>query len=183
MKSYRKWKDDQERLAQERNHEAALRWRQTAFAAMGGRGRMGAAPEHKSPVENTPNVATPAMGAQAVRVGRTVYVTTQLPLDGHGAVVDPAEFRAQVDRAFANVTAGLGTAGVLPRDVVALTIYVVDLTPTRVGIVHDAAAAYLNGIAPVATVLGVSSLGVEKALVGVAATAVGGSGAVEESTR
>jgi len=171
VKSYRRWKEDQMRAADEKAREDALRWRQAAF---GGGERMAAAPEPKTFLPNPAGVARPDLGSQAVRVGRTVYVASQLALDSTGTLVG-ADLRAQAERAFANLATVLRAAGALPQDVVALTIYVVNYRPADIATIRDAGAAYFGPNPPIATLLGVQSLGRDKALVAVGATAVTGS--------
>ncbi len=181
VKTYRRWKEDEERAAEAKRREDALRWRQAAF---GGGERMAAMPEQKTLLASVTGVARPDLGSQAVRVGRTVYVASQLALDSGGALVGTGDLKVQAERAFANVAAVLRAAGGAPQDVVALTIYVVNYRPGQLATIRDAAAAYLGPNAPVATVLGVQSLARDGALVAVAATAVtGASGFARASPR
>jgi enamine deaminase RidA (YjgF/YER057c/UK114 family) len=170
VKSYRRWKEDQQRAAEEKSREAALRWRQAAF----GGGRMAAIPEQKTFVASPPGVARPDLGSQAVRVGRTVYVSSQLAVDSAGALVAPGDLGAQAGRAFANLAAVLRAAGAAPQDVVALTIYVVDYRAAQLAMIRDAGTGYFGANPPITTVLGVQSLSREGALIAVAATAVTG---------
>src|SRR5207247_9119640 len=57
-----------------RSREDALRWRE---AAVGGE-RPAMAPERKTVIADAAGVAHADLGSQAVRVGRTVYVASQL---------------------------------------------------------------------------------------------------------
>ena len=174
VKAYRRWKEDQQRTAEEKAREAALRWRQGAFGGgrMGMGGGGGAVPEPKTSIASAPGIARPDLGAEAVRVGRTVYVSSQLALDSSGALVAPGDLSAQASRAFANVAAVLKAAGAVPQDVVVLTVYVANYRPAQLAAIRDAGAAYFGANAPIATVLGVQSLAREGALIAVAATAV-----------
>jgi len=170
LKTYRRWKEDQEREAAAKAREDALRWREAAF----GGERMGGAvaPERKTFIPSPPGLARSDLGSVAVRVGRTVYVSSQLPLDSAGGVVASGDLRGQADRAFANLAAVLRAAGAWPQDVVTLTIYVVDYRPSELATIRDAGASYFGANPPVVTVLGVQALPREGALIAVAGTAV-----------
>jgi enamine deaminase RidA (YjgF/YER057c/UK114 family) len=171
MKAYRHWREEQDQAAEKKNREAALRWR-GGGERMGGMGMGVVQPEQRSFPRSPSGVAAPDLGSQAVRVGRALYVATQLSVDSTGGLVAPGDLHAQAVRAFANLGAVLRSAGVWPQDVVALTIYVVDYSPAQVGVIRDAGAAYFGMFPPVVTVLGVQSLSRDGALIGVGATAV-----------
>jgi len=169
MKSYRRWKDEQDRAAEAKRREDALRWREAAF----GGERPSTAPERKTVIGDAAGVAHADLGSQAVRVGRTVYVASQLALDSAGALV-AGDLRNQAERAFANLTTVLRSAGASPQDVVALTIYVVNYRPADFATIRDTGALYFGPNPPTVTLLGVQSLGRDGALVAVGATAVTG---------
>ena len=167
---YREWKETEQRAIAERQREEALRWQQPAAFGQ----RMMPAfttPEPKTSLAPSPGTPRPDLGAQAVRVGRALYVTSQLAVDSAGTLVG-ADLRAQAERAFANLTAVLRAAGASPADVVALTVYVVDYKPADVETLRAAGAAYFGPNPPIATLLGVQSVGRDGALVAVGATAV-----------
>ena len=173
QKAYQHWKDEQDRQAEERNREEALRWRQ---AAMGGRGQRGGAlgsviAEPKAYPRNAA-IPAPDLGSQAVRVGHTIYASPQFAVDSFGTIVADGDLESQARRAFANLAAVLRTAGAWPQDVVSLTVYVVDYRPRDLDIIRDAGAAFFGPNPPVATVVGVESLGRERALISVGATAI-----------
>lgn len=179
MKAYRRWKDDQDRAAEDRNRAEAMRWRESQYAGRGGGGeggRLPALPEPKSFVAAPAGMAHPDLGSTAVRIGRTVYVGSQLAVDSTGAVVGVGDLRTQAERAFANLSAVLRAASAWPQDVVSLTIYVVDYTPSELSEIRDAGAAFFGVNPPVTAVLGVQSLAREGALIAVSATAVTGGG-------
>jgi len=165
VKAYRKWREGRQQAIELKQREDAVRWQQAAFG-----GIMGAAPELKTPVATAPGVTAPTLGAQAVRVGRALYVSGQIATDSTGSLVG-ADLRNQAVQAFANLTAVLKAAGSIPRNVVALTIYVVNYHPTDEAAIREAGAAYFGTNAPVATIVGVQSLAREGALISVAATA------------
>lgn len=170
VRRYREWKDTEQRAIAERQREEALRWQQPSGFGM----RMApgfAAPEPKTSLAPSPGTPRPDLGAQAVRVGRALYVASQLAIDSAGQVVG-AGLREQAERAFANLTTVLRAAGASPADVVALTIYVVDYKTADIATLRDAGAAYFGSNPPIATLLGVQSVGRDGALVAVGATAV-----------
>jgi enamine deaminase RidA (YjgF/YER057c/UK114 family) len=174
MKAYRQWRKDQNRAAEEKAKEAAMRWRSMPF---GGLDRPAAEP--KTFVDDTGLPHTDA-GSQAVRVGRTVYTASQVAVDEAGNIVGGTDLHAQAAQAFANLTRVLGAANALPEDVVRLTIYVVGYRPADLDLIRQAGAAYLPPHhQPVVTVLGVESLSRQGLLVAVEATAVQGSSAAQ----
>ena len=105
-----------------------------------------------------------------MRVGRAVYVTGQLGVDSTGTLVG-SDLRAQAERAFANLRSVLQSAGASLRDVTTLTIYVVNYRPADLETIRTAGAAYFSANAPIATVVGVQSLGRDGALISISATA------------
>ncbi len=151
---------------------AGRRRRWWGSAAGRGRRGCGGAPEIKTPVAPAPGVSAPSLGSQAVRVGRALYVTGQLGSDSTGTLVG-ADLRSQAVQAFANLTAVLRASGSTPRNVVSLTILVVNYHPADEATIRDAGAAYFgaNVPAPIVTVVGVQSLAQEGALISVGATA------------
>ena len=170
VKAYRTWKDGEEQAAERKRREDALRWQEAAFTPFGGSRTM-AAPEPKTVVAGTHGVANPELGSQVVRSGRTLYVAGQLGVDSTGSLAG-SELRTQAERAFANLGTVLQAQGAAPRDVISLTIYVVNYRAADLATIREAGAAYLGSNAPIVTVLGVQSLGREGALVSVGATAV-----------
>ena len=65
--------------------------------------------------------------SQAVRVGDTVYLSGQIPLDPATQSLVTGDFEAQVRRVFANLEAIAGAAGASLHDAVRVTIYLTDL--------------------------------------------------------
>jgi enamine deaminase RidA (YjgF/YER057c/UK114 family) len=169
VKAYKKWREGEDEAAERKRRENQLRWDQAAF-----RGNMGGpratAPEIKTAIPIPTAVAAPALGSPAIRVGRALYVTGQLGVDSAGALVG-SDLRAQAERAFANLRAVLQAAGATLRDVNALTIYVVNYRPADLETIRTAGAAYFGANAPIATVVGVQSLGRDGALISIGATA------------
>lgn len=172
VKAYRRWRDGQQQAIERKQREDALRWQEAAMVGFGGRpaGAGGGSVEIKTPVAPAPGVAAPTLGAQAVRVGRALYVSAQLGTDSSGTLVG-SDLRSQAVQAFANVGAVLRAAGSNPRNVVSLTIFVVNHGPADEALIREVGAAYLSANAPVVTVVGVQSLAREGALISIGATA------------
>jgi len=170
VKAYKKWREGEDQATERKRRADQLRWDEAGFRGEFGGPRGSAAPEIKTALPSPSAVAAPALGSQAVRVGRTVYIAAQLGVDSTGALVG-ADLRAQAERAFANLAAVLQAAGASPRDVTALTIYVVNYRPADLETIRNAGAAFLGANAPIATVLGVQSLGHDGALISIGATA------------
>jgi enamine deaminase RidA (YjgF/YER057c/UK114 family) len=169
MKAYRDWRKQQDKAAEEQAKRQAARWQVMGFTGGGG-----PALEAKSFL-NTKALPQPAAGSQAVRVGRSVYVASQVAVDDAGNIVGAGDLHAQAVQAFTNLMRVLGAAKALPEDVVRLTIYVVNYRPDDLATIRDAGAAYFAARnPPVITVLGVQSLSREGALISVEATAVHG---------
>ena len=171
VKAYRRWRDGEQQAIERKQREDAVRWQEAAFVGFGGGARAGAGgADIKMPVAPAPGVAAPSLGAQALRVGRALYITGQLGSDSTGALVG-TDLRSQAVQAFANLTTVMKAAGSAPRNVVSLTILVVNYRPADEATIREAGAAYFGGNAPIVTVVGVQSLTREGALVSIAATA------------
>lgn len=168
LKAYKRWEEDAQRAAQQRNRATAVRWQEPSGFS-GGRGILD---DRRQTVQTAAAVA-PDLGAQAVRVGRTLYVTAQSALDSAGAVVGGSDLAAQAAQAFRNLTTVLKGADATPGDVVRLTIYVVNYDAQSLPAIRSAAGAFLSGRdAPAVTILGVQSLSRPGLLVAVEATAL-----------
>ncbi|HEX9581522.1 MAG TPA: RidA family protein [Gemmatimonadales bacterium] len=168
VRAYRDWKREQEQLAEARQRDETLRWRGAAFG-----GDRPAAVEIPVFIA-APGVAQPDVGSAAIRVGRTVYVSSQIAVDQSGTLVGEGDLQAQSARAFDNLTAVLAAARALPSDVVRLTVYVVNYRPEYLPLIRGAAgSAYFPARhSPVTTMVGVQSLSREGLLIAVEATAV-----------
>jgi enamine deaminase RidA (YjgF/YER057c/UK114 family) len=169
LKAYKRWEDAAQRAAEQRNRAEAVRWQEPSGYA--GRGFT----EERRATLQIGAAAAPDLGAQVVRVGRTLYVAAQVALDSAGGLVGPGDLAAQTAQAFRNLTVVLKAAGAAPSDVVRLTIYVVNYDPQDLQTIRDAGGAYFSGRdTPVATVLGVQALSRPGLLIAIEATAVGG---------
>jgi enamine deaminase RidA (YjgF/YER057c/UK114 family) len=173
VKAYKKWRAGEDDAAERQRRENQVRWEEASYrGSFGGPGRS-SSPEIKTALSSPPSVPAPALGAAAVRVGRMLYVTGQLAVDSAGTLVG-SDLRTQAARAFANLATVLQAAGATPRDVTTLTIFVVNYRPEDLATIRDAGAAFFGPNPPIATALGVQSLGRDGALISVSATASGG---------
>lgn len=107
-------------------------------------------------------VATPkapaAIGpySQAVRVGSTVYVSGQIPLDPATGNLVEGPIEAQIARAFDNLLAIIEAAGATPRHVAKVTVFLTDLS--HFAKVNEAMIARFSEPYPARAALGVASL-------------------------
>lgn len=113
----------------------------------------------------------------AVATGsRTIYVAGQVARTADGERVGEGDLAAQVEQAYLNVATALAAAGATLSDVVMSRVYLVDLTPDKLGAFVEGAGragATLQQmiLAPV-TLLGVAALAEPDLLVEVEVTAV-----------
>ena len=75
------------------------------------------------------DAAPKAIGSysQAVRIGQTVYLSGQIPLDPATMKLVEGSFEQQLERVFENLKAVASAAGSSLADVVKLTVFVTDL--------------------------------------------------------
>ncbi|SDU34813.1 RidA family protein [Halopseudomonas salegens] len=105
----------------------------------------------------TSDLAPAAIGtySQAIKVGNTVYLSGQIPLDpATMEVVDGIE--AQICRVFDNLTAVAEAAGGTLQDIVKLNIFLTDLS--HFGLVNEVMARYFKQPYPARAAIGVASL-------------------------
>jgi reactive intermediate/imine deaminase len=107
-------------------------------------------------------VATPeapaAIGpySQAVRVGDTVWLSGQIPLDPATGELVAGDFSAQVERAFRNLDAVVRAAGGSFEQVVKLTLFLTDLS--KFGTVNEIMQRHFKTPYPARSTVGVASL-------------------------
>lgn len=94
--------------------------------------------------------------SQAVKVGTTVYVSGQIPLDPSSMEPKASDFRGQAVQVFENIGAVCRAAGGNLADVVKLTIYLVDLS--NFATVNEVMAEYFDEPYPARAAVGVSAL-------------------------
>jgi enamine deaminase RidA (YjgF/YER057c/UK114 family) len=126
---------------------------------------------------NPPTLLKPHGYAHAVAVtgGTTIYLSGQVPADVEGTLVGAGDYAAQAEQAMLNLNHAIEGAGGSAKDLVKLTVYVVDHTEEHEAIAMKgfAAAARATSLGPVATMLiGVTALGLPGALIEVDGIAV-----------
>jgi reactive intermediate/imine deaminase len=94
--------------------------------------------------------------SQAVRVGSTVYVSGQIPLDPHTGALVSGDIDAEIRRVFDNLLAITRAAGGSFADVAKLTVYLVDLT--HFARVNEIMATYFAQPYPARAAVGVAAL-------------------------
>ena len=93
--------------------------------------------------------------SQAVKVGNTVYLSGQIPLDpGTMTLVEGIE--AQIRRVFTNLSAVANAAGGSLNEVVKLTIFLTDLK--HFALVNQLMAEYFQPPYPARAAIGVAAL-------------------------
>ncbi|MBW8055409.1 MAG: RidA family protein [Acidiferrobacterales bacterium] len=104
------------------------------------------------------NQAPQAIGtySQAVKVGPTVYLSGQIPLDPQTMELVDGDMRAQITRVFDNLKAVAGAAGGSLADVVKLTVYLTDLL--HFALINEVMASYFNEPFPARAAIGVAAL-------------------------
>ncbi|HAZ61205.1 MAG TPA: reactive intermediate/imine deaminase [Gammaproteobacteria bacterium] len=94
--------------------------------------------------------------SQAVRVGDTVYLSGQIPLDPASGELLEGDIKSEIERVFANLAAVLAAAGGSLADIVKLNVYLTDLT--HFGQVNEVMAALFSEPFPARAAIGVASL-------------------------
>jgi enamine deaminase RidA (YjgF/YER057c/UK114 family) len=95
----------------------------------------------------------------AVKVGNTVYLSGQVPLDSAGRLVGRGDLGAQAVQMFANLAQVIRAARGVPADLVQLTVYVVGYDTSAAGVVRRSVEPYLEpGVPPALTIVGVATL-------------------------
>jgi len=94
--------------------------------------------------------------SQAVRSGRTVYLSGQIPLDPATGELAGGDFEAQVRRAFDNLAAVCAAAGGSLTQVQRLGLYLTDLG--RFAAVNTVMAEYFQAPYPARSTIGVAAL-------------------------
>lgn len=94
--------------------------------------------------------------SQAVRVGDTVYLSGQIPLDPETMEMVPGEIDAQIHRVFQNLSAVCTAAGGSLNDIVKLNVFLIDLA--HFGQVNSIMAEYFQPPYPARAAIGVAQL-------------------------
>lgn len=106
---------------------------------------------------NTPN-APSAIGtySQAVKVGRTVYLSGQIPLDPATMELVSGSMEDRIVRVFENLKAVAEAAGGSLNDVAKLNIFLTDLS--HFALVNEVMARYFEQPYPARAAIGVAAL-------------------------
>jgi reactive intermediate/imine deaminase len=106
----------------------------------------------------TTDQAPQAIGiySQAVKVGNTIYLSGQIPLDPATMQLVEGDMRSQIVRVFENLKAIATAAGGSLADIVKLTVYLTDLN--HFPLVNEVMAAYFKEPYPARAAVGVSQL-------------------------
>jgi len=94
--------------------------------------------------------------SQAIRVGDTVYVSGQIPLDPASGELVSGEIRAQIQQVFANLKAVAEAAGTDLARAVKVTVYLTDLG--NFPLVNEIMAEFFPEPFPARAAIGVASL-------------------------
>jgi len=94
--------------------------------------------------------------SQAVKVGDTIYLSGQIPLDPANGEMISGDIRAQITRVFANLLAVAKAAGGSLQDVVKLNVFLTDLK--NFPQVNEVMAQYFEEPYPARAAVGVSAL-------------------------
>lgn len=106
---------------------------------------------------NTPNAPT-AIGtySQAVKVGETIYLSGQIPVDPAAGEVVAGDFATRVEQVFKNLQAVCEAAGGTLQDIVKLNVYLTDLG--NFPILNEVMGRYITEPYPARAAVEVSSL-------------------------
>jgi reactive intermediate/imine deaminase len=94
--------------------------------------------------------------SQAVKVGKTVYLSGQIPLVPETMLMVEGDFAANVRRVFDNLTAVCEAAGGSLQDIAKLNIFLTDLG--NFAIVNTIMAEYFEQPYPARAAIGIASL-------------------------
>jgi reactive intermediate/imine deaminase len=94
--------------------------------------------------------------SQAVKVGNTVYLSGQIPLEPATTQLLEGDMRSQIVRVFENLKAIATAAGGSLADIVKLTVYLTDLN--HFPLVNEVMAAYFKEPYPARAAVGVAQL-------------------------
>jgi reactive intermediate/imine deaminase len=94
--------------------------------------------------------------SQAVRVGNTIWVSGQIPLDPRTKELVVGDMEVQIKRVFDNLKAIIGAAGATFDDVVKVNVYLTDLS--HFALVNKVMAEYFREPYPARAAVGVATL-------------------------
>ena len=94
--------------------------------------------------------------SQAIKVGETVFISGQIPLEPGTMNIVDEDIRAQTHRVFNNLAAVVREGGGNLDDVVKLTVFLTDLS--HFAVVNEVMAEHFNPPYPARAAVGVSAL-------------------------
>lgn len=94
--------------------------------------------------------------SQAVRVGNTIWVSGQIPLDPATQSLVTGDFESQARQVFRNLKAIVAAAGASLDDVVKATVFLIDLS--HFALVNKIMAEYFREPYPARAAVGVAAL-------------------------
>lgn len=94
--------------------------------------------------------------SQAVKIGTTVYLSGQIPLEPETMEFVSEDFRAQAVQVFKNLAAVCEAAGGELQDMIKVQIYLIDLG--QFAIVNEVMAEFFNTPYPARAAIGVKAL-------------------------
>ena len=94
--------------------------------------------------------------SQAIKVGETVFISGQIPLEPDTMNIVDEGIRAQTHRVFNNLTAVVRESGGNLDDVVKLTVFLTDLS--HFSVVNEVMAEHFNPPYPARAAVGVAAL-------------------------
>lgn len=94
--------------------------------------------------------------SQAVKVGATVYLSGQIPLDPASMTLVDTDMAAQIHQVFKNLSAVCEAAGGSLQDIVKLNIFLTDLS--HFALVNEVMAQYFEQPYPARAAIGVAQL-------------------------
>jgi reactive intermediate/imine deaminase len=94
--------------------------------------------------------------SQAVKVGNTLWLSGQIPLDPHTQKLVKGDVTAQIKQVFENLKAVVAAAGATFDNVVKVNVYLTDIANS--GLVNKIMAEYFREPYPARGAVGVASL-------------------------
>jgi len=134
--------------------------------------QMGPRPDFMADLEEKRFISAPGVAgvegfSQAIKIGKSIYLSGQVPLDSAGRLVG-GDLSSQAAQVFKNLRAVLLAAGATPGDVVRLDVQIVGLKPGDLARIQQADTTFFpRGRGPVGSMAGVESLPITGALLAV----------------
>lgn len=94
--------------------------------------------------------------SQAIKIGSTVYLSGQIPLDPKSMELVDGDMRSQITRVFDNLSAVAEAAGGALQDIVKLNVFLTDLS--HFPLVNEVMAQYFQDPYPARAAVGVAAL-------------------------